>query len=180
MSEHPSRTPRPHGFEIKWAEGGYHIWYGKLFVGVAERRVEAEWACQRWQEQIDAGEPPDWSRFGGEAFDEHLVNVTKELEQENVGLKEQLATAKTRLAALEERFIANPPVRPGWGATPLPDTLAGRVAAVMRQAYEPDTPRREFERQWRVKSDKFKIPERPNLGEFGLSTLTTAFASARE
>jgi hypothetical protein len=174
MSNPQSENEWPTGLHIKRLGAVFIVFHGRKHICAFQDEAAAECALKYWEGQMVIGMAPgEWNIPLAQAcLNATLIAKTEKAEREG-------AATKARLAAAEERLATNPPARPGWGVAPLPSTLAGRVAAVMRQACEPDTRRREFERQWRVQSDKFKIPERPNLGEFGLSTLTTAFALAR-
>jgi hypothetical protein len=107
------------------------------------------------------------------------IAKTEKAERGGATADERLAAAEERLAAAEERLATNPPPWPGWGVAPLPSTLAGRVAAVLRQFYAADLPRKEIERQLRFGEDQFRFPERRDLGTFALGTLKKALVLAR-
>ena len=182
MSDLLSGTQWPAGLHIRRIGTFFVIFHGGKPVSVAFREeAAAKCTLDYWQEQMAAGiirvvdgaltpPPIEWKLPSPQRLVEAVAAAAE---------AERIAT-RARLAALEERLTANPLARPGWSATPLPNTLAGRVAAVLRQNYAADLPRKEIERKLKFGEDQFRFTERPDLGTFGLSTLKKALALARK
>jgi hypothetical protein len=154
-------------FHIKPHHGGFAVFNDEALWGIFPYEAVAKWARNHWLAQLARGKIP-------------IPSPPAQALKDAIVAAEEAAAMNARLAALEERLTANPLARPGWGATSLPNTLAGRVAAVLRQNYAADLPRKEIERRLRVGEDQFRFPEPFDLGPFGLSTLKTALRLARE
>jgi hypothetical protein len=161
MPDDPSQWPD--GLHIRRGTIGFAVFDGNKPLHSFHDEVAAECALEWWKRHVAGGGAP------GE--------LTVPLAQ--ACLNAILLERTAKLSAIEERLAANPLARPGWGARPLPTTLAGRVAAVLRQHYEAGLPRKEIERKLKVGEDQFRFPEPHNLGAFGLTTLKAALTLAR-
>jgi hypothetical protein len=182
MSDLLSGTQWPAGLHIRRIGPFYVIFYGGKPVSVSFREeAAARCALDYWQAQMADGiiraaegtftpPPTEWK----------LPSPQRLVEAVAAAAEAERVAPKARLAALEARLTANPLARPGWSATSLPNTLAGRVAAVLRQNYAADLPRKEIERKLKFGEDQFRFPERPDLGTFGLGTLKKALALSRK
>jgi hypothetical protein len=155
----------PDGLHIRriGATPVFVLYYGGTQIRAYPNEAAAKQFLDYWGAELAAGITPNWPLTVLDA-----IAATKEH-----------ATTKARLATLEERLATNPPAWPGWGVAPLPSTLAGRVAAVLRQFYAADLPRKEIERQLKFGEDQFRFPERCDLGTFALGTLKKALVLAR-
>jgi hypothetical protein len=166
--------PAPREFDIRPHGDGFAVYYGEERCGVfpseeVAKRILDGWRAEMTKARTMRGAAPSW-----DVSAEAIRTIERDIAAE-----EERAAMKARLAAVEEQLAASPVARPGWGAAPLPSTLAGSVAAVLRQRYEADLPRKEIERKLKFGEDQFRFPERPDLGTFGLTTLKIALGLAR-